>query len=228
MKGGSIGLHRSHVKRGTGMASTGTVKVVVADDHALVLAGIRRVLNASPGVEIVGEARSGEEALALVERTRPHLALLDMRMPGCDGLTCLERIRRRHPSIKVVMLSANNRREDIDGALGRGASAYIVKSVDPTDIAAVIRQVVHGSVHFAAAPHDDDHAEPSEQLLTTRERGILETAAEGLSTNGISRHHGITEKTVKFHLTNIYRKLEVTNRTSAVRCAYQQGLIATA
>jgi DNA-binding NarL/FixJ family response regulator len=210
------------------MTPTGAVKVVVADDHALVLAGIRRVLNASPGVEIVGEARSGEEALALVERTRPHLALLDMRMPGCDGLTCLERIRRRYPSVKVVMLSANTRRDDIDGALQRGASAYIVKSVDPTDIAAVIRQVVYGTVHFAAVPREDDQTGAEEQVLTGRERTILETAAEGLSTTAISRHHGITEKTVKFHLTNIYRKLEVTNRTGALRCAYEQGLIATA
>ncbi len=210
------------------MAPTGTVKVVVADDHALVLAGIRRVLNASSGVEIVGEARSGEEALALVERTRPDLALLDMRMPGVDGLTCLESIRRRHPSVKVVMLSANTRHEDIDGALRRGASAYIVKSVDPTDIAAVIRQVVYGTVHFAAASLVDEPTETDDQVLTIRERTILETAAVGLSTNGISRQHGITEKTVKFHLTNIYRKLEVTNRTSAVRCAYEQGLIATA
>ena len=83
-------------------------------------------------------------------------------------------------------------------------------------------------MHFAAVPREDDQIEAEEQVLTSRERTILETAAEGLSTTAMSRQHGITEKTVKFHLTNIYRKLEVTNRTGALRCAYEQGLIATA
>ena len=117
-----------------------SLKVLIADDHPLMLQAIRRVLEASEDIDVVGEARSGEEVLALVERRKPDLVLLDLRMPGLDGLECLAEIRRNWPGIKTVVISASDDRASIDSALLAGASAYILKSVGPIDIASVLRQ----------------------------------------------------------------------------------------
>jgi DNA-binding NarL/FixJ family response regulator len=205
------------------------LKVLIADDHPLMLAGIRRVLERSDGIEIVGEARSGAEVMQLVERRRPQLVLLDLRMPGTVGAENIARIRETWPEVKVVVLSANEDRGSIDSALGAGASAYIVKSVNPADIAAVLRQTAGGSVFHAvargvgAATESD---EPELPVLTDRERTILEAVASGLTTAAISRELWVSEHTVKFHLTNIYRKLGVSNRAGAVRYALDHGLVA--
>ena len=110
------------------------MRVVIADDHRLMLDGIRRALEADGSFEIVGETQDGAQVLSIVAATRPDLVLLDVRMPKMDGLACLDEIRKRHPDIKVVMLSASTSPELITAALRRGASAYLAKSVDPTDL----------------------------------------------------------------------------------------------
>jgi DNA-binding NarL/FixJ family response regulator len=206
------------------------LKVLIADDHPLVLQGIRRALDSSDGIEIVGEARSGEELLALVERRNPDVVLMDLRMPGLDGVDCIAEIKRSSPDVKAVVLSACEDRESIDLALRAGASAYMVKSVSPVDIASVLRQASAGAVYHSptAAPSRAAESEPLEEPgpgLTPREATILQAIAAGLTTKTISQDLWLSEHTVKFHLTNIYRKLGVSNRSAAVRYAFENDIV---
>jgi DNA-binding NarL/FixJ family response regulator len=202
------------------------LKVVIADDHRLILEGIKNALVEDGGFEIVGEATSGERVLPLVGQTTPDLALLDLRMPGMDGLACLEQIKKRHPRVSVVVLSVSTDERVIESVLSRGASAYIVKSVNPIDLPAALRQAVAGTVFTAIGMPDPDTPNAAKAAgLTDRELAILSALARGLSNGQIGKELWIAEQTVKFHLTNIYRKLGVANRTEAARFAYQEGLV---
>jgi DNA-binding NarL/FixJ family response regulator len=198
------------------------IRVLVADDHRLILEALQRAFEQVDGIEIVGTASDGRQVVPLIARTNPDLVLLDMRMPEMDGLACLERIRKHHPSIKVVMLSAFDDADRIRSALKRGASAYIVKTVNPLDLPAALRQVVQPTIYFGLPPQDEEPAAAAG--LTERETAMLRALARGLSNAAISKEFWVTEQTVKFHLTNIYRKLGVKNRTDATRYAYQNGL----
>jgi len=204
-----------------------TLKVLIADDHPLMLQGIRRALEASDDIEVVGEARSGEEALALVERRSPDLVLLDLHMPGIGGLECIEEIKRRWPQVKTVVISASDDRASIDSTLLAGANAYILKSVSPMDIPSVLRQASVGAVYHVPSSPSPRHAEQPAvggPDLTPREVTILMAVAGGLTTKAISQDLWVSEHTVKFHLTNIYRKLGVSNRSAAVRYAFENEL----
>ena len=134
------------------------VRVVIADDHRLVLDGIERALEADGGFEIVGETQSGTQVLPLVGKTSPELVLLDVRMPHMDGLACLDQMRTRHPDVKVVMLSASANPELVESALRRGASAYVIKTVNPDDLPATLRQALEGNVHTAIGGEDRERA----------------------------------------------------------------------
>jgi DNA-binding NarL/FixJ family response regulator len=202
------------------------MRVVIADDHRLVLDGIRRALEADGGFEIVGETLSGTQVLPLVSRTSPDLVLLDLRMPKMDGLACLDELRRRHPNVKVIMLSASTAPELIDTALRRGATAYILKSVDPEDLPSTIRQALEGNVYSTSGlPESSEPVGAKAAGLTDREITILRSLARGHSNEEIAKELWVAQQTVKFHLTNIYRKLNVKNRTEATRIAYQMGLV---
>jgi DNA-binding NarL/FixJ family response regulator len=205
------------------------ITVLVADDHPLIIAGIRRTLDAYDDIDVVGEARSGPELLALIERRRPALVLMDLGMPGTNGCDCIERVRACWPDTKIVVLSAEADRKTIDAALRAGADAYIVKSADVVDVAAVLRQAFNSAVYMAPvyAPRSQPTCdEPALPTLTDRERSILSAIASGLTNAAISREMWVSEHTVKFHLTNIYRKLGVSNRAGAVRYAYENDLVA--
>ena len=202
------------------------MRVLIADDHRLILEGIRRALENVEGIEIVAEAHTGSQVLPLVGRTSPDVVLLDMRMPQMNGLACLDLIRKRHPDVKVVILSVFSDAEHIQAALKRGASGYIVKTVNPLDLGAALRQAVEGTVYHAVGLQDaDNDAGARAAGLTEREIAILKGVARGLSNQAIGKELWVTEQTVKFHLTNIYRKLEVSNRTEAARYAYEHGLV---
>jgi DNA-binding NarL/FixJ family response regulator len=190
----------------------------------LILDATRRALEAAPDVTIVAETTSGAEVLPLVGRTNPDVALLDLRMPGVDGFTAIDRIRARHPAVKIVVLSVTADLDTIHAALRHGASAYVLKSVNPDDLPAILRQVCDGTF-FSVAELDPMTAASAESGLTERELAILRSVAHGLSNDAIAKEHWIARQTVKFHLTNIYRKLNVSNRTEAARYAYQQGLV---
>jgi DNA-binding NarL/FixJ family response regulator len=204
------------------------MRVAIADDHRLMLDGIKRALETAPDIEVVGEAMSGEEILALVPKVQPDVVILDLRMPNGDGLTTLARMRRDHPKVKVIILSMFEDSEHIDQALQHGADGYVVKSINPLDLPSTIRQVVEGTVHMPGRGGEPVPAAAAAQTpggLTDRELSILRLVAEGLSNLEIANRLFVTEQTVKFHLSNIYRKLGVSNRTEATRFAYRNGLI---
>jgi DNA-binding NarL/FixJ family response regulator len=213
------------------------LRVAIADDHRLMLDGIRRALEAAPDITVVGEAMTGEEMIELVPKVKPDVVILDMRMPKGDGLSTLSRLKADHPDLKVIILSMFEEPDDINEALEKGASGYVVKSINPLDLPSTIRQVVDGSVYHPGVPGAiggtgsgssksgtaKDAAPPAG--LTERELTILRLVAEGLSNLDIASKLYVTEQTVKFHLSNIYRKLGVGNRTEATRYAYRNGLI---
>jgi DNA-binding NarL/FixJ family response regulator len=206
----------------------GKLAVVIADDHPLILQGIRRALEAAEEIEVVGEAQSGPEVVPLVRQTSPDVVLLDMRMPQLDGLGCLDRLREQCPGVKVVMLSMFSEPEYVERALRRGAAGYIVKSVNPLDLPSAIRQICEGTVYHAfGLPPEDQESTGKAAGLTEREIAILKAVARGLSNQAIGKELWVTEQTVKFHLTNIYRKLGVANRTEAARYAFQHGVVET-
>lgn len=201
------------------------LRVCIADDHRLIVDAVQTALRQAEDIEVVGTAHTGREALALVEEHRPDVMLLDGRMPDGDGLSCLQTIRERWPGVRVVMLSASEDAAEIGAALDAGASAYIGKRIGPSDLASALRQVASGVVYQSSPQRAEDESERSAAELTERERVMLHAVARGLSTKAISRELWVTERTVKFHLTNIYRKLGVHNRAQAMRYAYAHGLV---
>jgi DNA-binding NarL/FixJ family response regulator len=202
------------------------VRVLIADDHRLMVEGTKQALERAGGFEVVGEAVNGVQVLPLIRRLKPELVLLDLRMPQMDGLTCLAKVRKEFPDIKVAILSVSQDPELIQTALKRGASAYIVKSIDPEDLAAALRQAIDGNVFTTAGVTEDPGERAARDAgLTDRELVIVRAVARGLSNEAIAKELWVAEQTVKFHLTNIYRKLGVSNRTEAARYAFEQGLV---
>lgn len=201
-------------------------RILIADDQLLILNGVRSALEKADDIEVVASTRNGEEVIALVERHEPDLVLLDHRMAGTQGVACLRRIKEHRPQIKVVTLSASEDSADINQALAAGADAYIGKRINPDDLASALRQVAAGVVYHSAPGRLAAAADaPERDALTDRELTMLAAISRGLSTKRISHELWISEKTVKFHLTNIYRKLGVHNRTGAMRYAFEHGLV---
>ena len=227
MNAGELQVAESAAYEGDG--TDAALKVLIADDHPLLLAGLRRTLESESDIEIVGQARSVPELLGLIERRQPRLVLTDLRMPGGDGFELIARVRDSWPEIKLVVLSASDDQASVDGALRAGASAFIVKSTASLDVASVLRQVSCGAVFHAPARTPASALSQAEEvedepILTQREQQILAAVAQGSTTAEISRDLWVSEHTVKFHLTNIYRKLGVVNRSGAVRYAFERGL----
>jgi DNA-binding NarL/FixJ family response regulator len=200
------------------------LKLLIADDHQLMLDAIRLALESSPDIEIVGETTSGSQVVPLVRQVSPDVVLLDLRMPGMDGLRCLEALRQRHPEVKTVVLSGSEDPDVVAAAFQRGAVAFIVKRIDPADLPAVIRQAFDGNVFYPLEARPGA-IQAVDAGLTQREADILRALADGLSNKQIAKQFWLSEQTIKFHLTNIYRKLGVGSRTEAVRHAYEHGLI---
>ncbi len=201
------------------------LRVLLADDHPLMIAAVRSALESEKDFEVVGEATSGSQVMPLVSSARPDVVLIDLRLPEIDGLTCLERISAKHPTVRVLLFSGVDDRAQIAVALERGACAYLVKSIHPGDLAAVIRQAVAGSF-FCAAGLDKVAARSGahDAGLSGREAEILCSVARGLSNRAIAKELWLSDQTVKFHLHNIYRKLNVANRTEAAKYAFDHGL----
>ena len=205
------------------------IKVLLADDHQLILAGVRRALEEVDDLEVVGEVDSGSQVLPMIHQTNPDIVLLDLRLPDMSGLACLDAIRKRYPEVKVVVLSAHSDPEHIQAAFQRGATAYIVKSVNPVDLPSALRQALEESVYQGVRVVGELGLAGGDGLgLTERELSMLKALARGLSNAAISKEFWVTEQTVKFHLSNIYRKLGVANRTEAARFAYERGLVESA
>ena len=211
-------------------------RVVIVEDHPLMLSALQDTLEHADGFVVVGTANSGLQVEPLVSRTRPDLVLLDVQLPGLDGLSCLALLRERHPQAKVVVLSGLDDTETVEKALVGGATAYVKKSIAPTDLPVLLRQVLLDNVHFAAPRIDPgmvtqatrqsrfDEAR-GETGLTARELEILTGVARGLSNRAVGEELFLSDQTVKFHLHKVYRKLDVANRTEASQTAYRLGLV---
>ena len=203
-----------------------TIKVLIADDHPLILQGLRRTLESCEDIEVVGEAREGSEVLPLVARRAPEVVLMDLRMPGLDGIECVRAIKAAAPEVKAVLLTASEESTAVDAAIEAGASGYVLKSVSALDVPSVVRQVAAGYTMFHRPPErgTSPGSDQDAPALTEREMTILAAVAGGKTTRTISSELWVSEHTVKFHLTNIYRKLGVANRSGAVRYAFEHGL----
>ncbi len=203
------------------------MRLFVADGHGLTRAGVRWAVERDEGFEVVGEAKTGAQVLARISQSAPDVVLLDTSLSGMDVLTCLTRIRRSQSGVRVIVLT-DEPSQLIATVCAHGASGVILKSIDALDLCAAIRQILEGAIFSpvgssASADHPADAAG-----LTRREREVLVAVGMGLSNKEISRKSWVTEQTVKFHLTNVYRKLGLTNRTAAARWAHQHGLVSLA
>jgi DNA-binding NarL/FixJ family response regulator len=201
------------------------VSVLLADDHPLILDGIRSALSEVDDIDVVGAASSGREALALARRKSPDVLLLDLRMPDLDGFACLREVRRLSPRTRVIVLSATTDRREIRAALRLGAAAFVLKSVNSADLASAIRQTVDNTIFTTLDADDAADPHPRADSLTDREHASLRAVARGLSNQEIGRALWVSEQTIKFHLRNVYRKLGVANRVEAARYAHEAGLV---
>ncbi len=206
------------------------LRVLIADDHELMVEAVRLALvHAEEDFEIVATTTRGQQVLPLTAQKQPDLVLLDLRMPGMDGLTCLSLLRKRHPNVKAVVLSGVEDPGVVRSAFAQGAVGFIYKHVEPRDLPSALRQAVNGTVAqpvFGAA-EERDSAPSQEMGLSERELSILVALGEGKSNKQIAKQLWLAEQTIKFHLTNIYRKLGVATRTEAVNAAYRHGLLET-
>jgi DNA-binding NarL/FixJ family response regulator len=211
-------------------AATHTPTVILVDDHPLFVAALELSLQ-DAGVDVVGTAGSGAEALELVGRLEPDAVLLDLAMPGMDGLTCLARLAEAHPDVKIVVVSSEDDGQVIDRALAAGAVCFVGKCVSPEYLIHALRAVTcDGLIRYrggeaVAASHRASRPDPERHGLTKRELEILRRVASGASNSQMARALWVTEQTIKFHLSNIYKKLGVPNRTAASAAANARGLL---
>ncbi len=202
------------------------MRVLLADDHRLMIEAVRVALDADEDFEVVGTTTDATTVLPLVAETSPDVVVLDVRMPRLDGITCLRRIRERHPDVAVVMLSASEEPAIMSEALQNGASAFVLKHIDPRDLASVLRQALAGTVFQSAGAYGGStDALAAGAGLTPKELQVLQALARGLQNQQIAQELWLAEQTIKFHLSNVYRKLGVRNRTEAVQQAVRRGLI---
>ena len=207
------------------------IRVLIADDHAVVRQGLRTFLELQDGIEVVGEAADGEQALALVAQAAPDVALVDLVMPGVDGIETIRRLRDSGAATRVIVLTSFLDDDKLLPAVQAGAAGYLLKDVQPQDLVAAIRTVHEGNalLHPAVTARlleqlaDEPPAQTTEQL-TPREREVLALVTRGLANKAIARELGVSEKTVKTHVSNILGKLGVADRTQAALYAVRAGL----
>jgi two-component system, NarL family, response regulator LiaR len=208
------------------------IRVLVVDDHAVVREGLRVFLDLQDGIEVVGEAGDGAEAVAAAERLQPDVILMDLVMPELDGVGAMRLLRERAASTRVIVLTSFLDDDRLLPALQAGAAGYLLKNVEPQELARAVRDAHRGATHIdpkvaarlvehlagdGARTHELDR-------LTRREREVLELIGHGLSNKRIARELGIAEKTVKTHVSHVLEKLGVTDRTQAALFAARSGL----
>jgi DNA-binding NarL/FixJ family response regulator len=204
------------------------IKVLIADDHPVVRQGLRTFLGVQEDIEVVGEAADGAEVVSQAESLAPDVILLDLKMPGVDGLSALRELGERGTTARVLVLTSVGERARVLPVVRAGAAGYIYKDVDPAALVQAIRAVHDGHVLFAPeaadamlTPEADDK---DTVMLTEREREVLEQIARGRSNREIARVLVVSEKTVKTHVSNILMKLGLQDRTQAALYAVRHGL----
>jgi DNA-binding NarL/FixJ family response regulator len=215
-----------------------SVRVLICDDQPLVRAGVRTLLSTQPDIEIVGDAADGAAAIAAAGRLRPNVVLMDIRMPGTDGITATGRITAGERAPRVLVLTTYDQDEYVFDALAAGASGFLLKDARPEDLISGIRSVAAGDALLAPSVtrrliglFAHDRPTPSRRtvdpvgLLTNREREVLQLVARGLSNMDIATALNITDHTVKTHVANLLNKLDLRDRVHAVIFAYEHGVI---
>ena len=208
------------------------VRILLAEDHALVRAGIRSLLASVPDLEVVGEAGDGREALAILERIPADVVILDITMPGMNGLEAASRIVERWPATKVIILSMHSNEEYVSRALRAGAAGYLLKDAGTSELETAIRAVVGGKTFLSAAVSRRGPAGAGApqgptalEALTPRQREVLQLIAEGHSTKGTAAVLGLSVKTVETHRTQLMQRLAIHDVAGLVRYAMRAGLI---
>jgi NarL family two-component system response regulator LiaR len=210
------------------------ISVLIVDDHEVVRRGIRAFLKARPEFILVGEAESGEAAIRMVEEMIPDVILMDLIMPGMDGVEATRKIKNLSPRSHIVVLTSYHDDENIFPALEAGATSYILKDVDMGELAEIIIKSAHGEVtlHPQVAERiiQELHSLTSEEInpftaLTHREMDVLKLIANGLNNNEIAKQLVISENTVKGHVSNILSKLHLADRTQAAVYAWKKGVV---
>jgi DNA-binding NarL/FixJ family response regulator len=213
------------------------IRIVIADDQALVRSGFRLIVDARPDLEVVGEAEDGEQAVALVEELDPDVILLDIRMPNLDGIEATKRIVASGSGTRILVLTTFDLDEYVYGAIRAGASGFLLKDVRPGELVDAIRVVASGNALLGptaverllrqfSAPDDDRPKDTAAVgLLTDREAETLRLLANGLSNAEIASTLVVSETTVKTHVSNLLRKLGVRDRVQAVIAAYDAGVV---
>lgn len=226
------------------MARAAHIRIVIVDDHAMVRRGMRDFLDLHEDLEVVGEAADGQGGIDLVAELRPDVVIMDLLMPGVDGIEATRRIKATHPEVEVVALTSFIEEDRIVGAIEAGAAGFLLKDAEADDLAAAIRAAAGGEVHLdpavagivarrlrgTALPgragtrsgRDDG---PGDRLsrLTAREQDVLAAVARGLSNRAIADELGITERTARTHVSNILAKLGLASRTQAALLAAEHG-----
>ncbi|MBV9795163.1 MAG: response regulator transcription factor [Actinobacteria bacterium] len=204
------------------------MRVVLADDHPIVREGLRGMLAAEPGIEVVAEAASGPEAVAVAARFRPDVVLMDLRMPGGDGVTATTEILAATPAVRVVVLTTYETDADIVRAVEAGAVGYLLKDTPVAELGHAIRAAARGETVLAPAVARRlvSHVrQPRRELLSSRETEVLALVAQGLTNAEVGQRLSISEATVKTHLLRSFGKLGVNDRTAAVTSAISLGVI---
>jgi NarL family two-component system response regulator YdfI len=209
------------------------IKLIIADDHFIIRQGLRLILETENDFEIVGEASDGSEALTLCKKLKPHVVLMDLRMPNMDGLTAIEKLRVEQPEIAVVILTTFNEDDLMLRGLQAGAHGYLLKDTDRITLFNTIRAAARGETLLkpevmarVLSQKKVTKVESNETFnLTDRELEVLEAVARGERSKEVASHLGISERTVKAHLASIYQKLGVDSRAAAIAVAAQKGLL---
>jgi DNA-binding NarL/FixJ family response regulator len=198
------------------------IRLLIADDHAVVRSGLERLVSTFDGIELVGSAADGHEAVEQCERARPDVVLMDLEMPDVDGIEATRRIAAAQPGVAVVVLTSFSDREQILRALDAGAAGYLLKDAEPAEI----EKAVHAAARAGRALLEARTVPSPLDALSEREREVLALVARGLPNKLIARELAISEKTVKAHLTQVFRAIGVTDRTQAALWAERNGLSA--
>ncbi len=210
------------------------VRVLLADDHTLVRAGLRKLLESLPNIEVVGEASDGLALLELAARMQPQLILMDIAMPGLNGLEATGRITKSWPDMRVLILSMHQNSEYIRQALRQGAVAYLLKDSAPMELELALKAVLNGETYLSPAVSKGVVSDYVQRLrneeqpidvLTPRQREVLQLIAEGQSTKDIARRLDLSVKTVETHRTQLMKQLDIHEVTGLVRYALRAGLV---
>ena len=201
------------------------IKVAIVDDHSVVRIGIKYVLKTEPRLSFVGEASTGEEALPLVERVKPDILLLDVRMPGMDGLAVLKEVLARYPEQKIVMLTTSLAEEDVYQSLKLGAKGYVVKDNAPAKIVEAILTVAESGRYIEEVAQTAYEVRSGERGLSPRELDVLKFVSKGCANTEIAELLGVSHNTVKNHLKAIFEKMGAADRAEAVALALRRGVI---